>query len=279
MNNFECYKLRKAGLKNHQILNIIQYFKENKTSMSLRNMAVASECTDPIKFMESYKQLKTKALRKEFTKYPSISILDKNYPDLLKEIYNPPVLLFYQGDIELLAYPKLAVVGSRSASKQGIEETHKIIEELGNQLVIVSGLARGIETAAHLSTLKQGGQTIAIIGSGFNHFYPKENQRLQKFIASNHLLLSEYGPDDPPLAHHFPERNRIVAGLVRAILVIEAKNRSGSLVTCQIGLENGRDVLALPGNIGHGFSGGCNQLIKDGAKCVTNGFDVLSELF
>ncbi|VTS25154.1 SMF family protein [Streptococcus pseudoporcinus] len=279
MNNFELYKLRKAGLKNHHILNVINYYQTYGKSLSLRNMAVASETSDPIQFIETYKTINSKALRKEFNQYPSISLLDKNYPSLLKEIYNPPVLLFYQGDLELLNYTKLAVVGSRKSSPLGLKVTQKIIEELNNKLIIVSGLARGVDTAAHCCALKTGGRTIAVIGSGFNHYYPKENQRLQKFIASNHLLLTEYGPNDPPLSIHFPERNRIIACLVKAVLVIEAKSRSGSLITCRYALENGREVFAVPGNISDSFSDGCNQLIQEGAKCIMSGLDVLTELF
>lgn len=122
-----------------------------------------------------------------------------------------------------------------------------------------------------------GGQTIAIIGTGLDRFYPKENRELQTFLGKNHLVLTEYGPGEEALSYHFPERNRIIAGLSRGILVVEAKNRSGSLITCQIGIEEGRDIFAVPGNILDGKSEGCLQLIKEGATCVTSGMDILSE--
>ncbi|MGT2887332.1 DNA-processing protein DprA [Streptococcus didelphis] len=279
MNNFELYKLKKAGLKNHHLINIINYLKDTKKShLSLRDIAVVSNCKDPIKFIEKYKVLDTKLLRKEFNLFPSLSLLDKNYPPLLSEIYNPPVLLFYQGNLDLLNYPKLAVVGARKASEIGIKSVQDIIEQLNKVYVIVSGLARGIDTAAHLSALKNGGNTIAVIGSGFNHFYPKENKKLQQYIATNHLLLSEYGPDEAPLSCHFPERNRIIVGLAPGVLVADAKIRSGSLISCKIALEEGREVFAIPGNIVEPHSHGCNQLIKEGAKCVTSGLDIISEL-
>ncbi|HHJ5967087.1 TPA: DNA-processing protein DprA, partial [Streptococcus pyogenes] len=216
-------------------------------------------------------------LKMEFKQFPSISILDKHYPMALKEIYNPPVLLFFQGNLDLLEKPKLAIVGSRRSSDTGVKSVRKILKELGNRFVIVSGLARGIDTSAHLACLKNGGQTIAIIGTGLDRFYPKENRELQTFLGKNHLVLTEYGPGEEALSYHFPERNRIIAGLSRGILVVEAKNRSGSLITCQIGIEEGRDIFAVPGNILDGKSEGCLQLIKEGATCVTSGMDILSE--
>jgi len=203
--------------------------------------------------------------------------LDKEYPLELKNIYNPPVLLFYQGDLDLLARPKLAVVGSRNASQMGVAAVKKIIQDLSKQFVIISGLARGIDTAAHLASLKSGGATIAVIGTGLDVHYPKENRRLQDYIAKNHLLLSEYEAQSQPLKYHFPERNRIIAGLSQGVMVAEAKIRSGSLITCERAMEEGRDVFVVPGNILDGQSEGCHHLIQEGAKCITSGFDILNE--
>ncbi|MCD0052653.1 DNA processing protein DprA, partial [Streptococcus agalactiae] len=169
MNHFELFKLKKAGLTNLNINNIINYLKKNSlTSLSVRNMAVVSKCKNPTFFIENYNQLDLKKLRQEFKKFPVLSILDSNYPLELKEIYNPPVLLFYQGNIELLSKPKLAVVGARQASQIGCQSVKKIIKETNNQFVIVSGLARDIDTAAHVSALKNGGSSIAVIGSGLD---------------------------------------------------------------------------------------------------------------
>lgn len=277
MNHFELFKLKKAGLTNLNINNIINYLKKNSlTSLSVRNMAVVSKCKNPTFFIENYKQLDLKKLRQEFKKFPVLSILDSNYPLELKEIYNPPVLLFYQGNIELLSKPKLAVVGARQASQIGCQSVKKIIKETNNQFVIVSGLARGIDTAAHVSALKNGGSSIAVIGSGLDVYYPTENKKLQEYMSYNHLVLSEYFTGEQPLKFHFPERNRIIAGLCQGIVVAEAKMRSGSLITCERALEEGREVFAIPGNIIDGKSDGCHHLIQEGAKCIISGKDILS---
>ncbi|HEO2403523.1 TPA: DNA-protecting protein DprA [Streptococcus agalactiae] len=278
MNHFELFKLKKAGLTNLNINNIINYLKKNSlTSLSVRNMAVVSKCKNPTFFIENYKQLDLKKLRQEFKKFPVLSILDSNYPLELKEIYNPPVLLFYQGNIELLSKPKLAVVGARQASQIGCQSVKKIIKETNNQFVIVSGLVRGIDTAAHVSALKNGGSSIAVIGSGLDVYYPTENKKLQEYMSYNHLVLSEYFTGEQPLKFHFPERNRIIAGLCQGIVVAEAKMRSGSLITCERALEEGREVFAIPGNIIDGKSDGCHHLIQEGAKCIISGKDILSE--
>ncbi|HEN5788146.1 TPA: DNA-protecting protein DprA [Streptococcus agalactiae] len=278
MNHFELFKLKKAGLTNLNINNIINYLKKNSlTSLSVRNMAVVSKCKNPTFFIENYKQLDLKKLRQEFKKFPVLSILDSNYPLELKEIYNPPVLLFYQGNIELLSKPKLTVVGARQASQIGCQSVKKIIKETNNQFVIVSGLARGIDTAAHVSALKNGGSSIAVIGSGLDVYYPTENKKLQEYMSYNHLVLSEYFTGEQPLKFHFPERNRIIAGLCQGIVVAEAKMRSGSLITCERALEEGREVFAIPGNIIDGKSDGCHHLIQEGAKCIISGKDILSE--
>ncbi|HEN0842298.1 TPA: DNA-protecting protein DprA [Streptococcus agalactiae] len=278
MNHFELFKLKKAGLTNLNINNIINYLKKNSlTSLSVRNMAVVSKCKNPTFFIENYKQLDLKKLRQEFKKFPVLSILDSNYPLELKEIYNPPVLLFYQGNIELLSKPKLAVVGARQASQIGCQSVKKIIKETNNQFVIVSGLARGIDTAAHVSALKNGGSSIAVIGSGLDVYYPTENKKLQEYMSYNHLVLSEYFTGEQPLKFHFPERNRIIAGLCQGIVVAEAKMRSGSLITCERALEEGREVFAIPGNIIDGKSDGCHHLIQEGAKCIISEKDILSE--
>ncbi|MGT2846693.1 DNA-processing protein DprA [Streptococcus massiliensis] len=278
MENFEIYKLKKAGLSNQQVLNALEYEKRKGKKLSLRDIAVVSETVKPAIFMENYNQLDTDKLREEFEKFPSFSILDEVYPLDLKEIYNPPVLLFYQGNLDLLKLPKLAVVGSRASSKNGSLAVQKIIKELQNELVIVSGLARGIDTTAHMAALQAGGKSIAVIGTGLDIYYPRENSKLQQYLSKNHLVLSEYAAGEAPLKFHFPERNRIIAGLSRAVVVAEAKMRSGSLITCERAMEEGRDVFAIPGSILDGKSDGCHYLIQEGAKCIMSGSDVLSEL-
>ena len=277
MKNYDIYKLKHAGLTNGQVLNVLRYAENKEKELSLRDIAVVSECRNPALFIERYKQIDDDFLKKSFEEFPSFSILDDIYPWDLSEIYNPPALLFYQGNIDLLELPKVAVVGSRDSSKLGNQSVQKIIKELNNELIIVSGLARGIDTAAHMAALQNGGRTIAVIGTGLDVFYPKANKKLQSYIGKNHLVLSEYGPGEQPLKFHFPERNRIIAGLCRGVIVAEAKMRSGSWITCERAMEEGRDVFAIPGSILDGKSDGCHHLIQEGAKCIMSGSDVLSE--
>ena len=277
MKNYDIYKMKHAGLTNGQVLNVLRYAENKEKELSLRDIAVVSECRNPALFIERYKQIDDDFLKKSFEEFPSFSILDEIYPWDLSEIYNPPALLFYQGNIDLLELPKVAVVGSRDSSKLGNQSVQKIIKELNNELIIVSGLARGIDTAAHMAALQNGGRTIAVIGTGLDVFYPKANKKLQSYIGKTHLVLSEYGPGEQPLKFHFPERNRIIAGLCRGVIVAEAKMRSGSLITCERAMEEGRDVFAIPGSILDGKSDGCHHLIQEGAKCIMSGSDVLSE--
>ena len=277
MENYDIYKMKHAGLTNGQVLNVLRYAENKEKKLSLRDIAVVSECRNPALFIERYKQIDDDFLKKSFEEFPSFSILDEIYPWDLSEIYNSPALLFYQGNIDLLELPKVAVVGSRDSSKLGNQSVQKIIKELNNELIIVSGLARGIDTAAHMAALQNGGRTIAVIGTGLDVFYPKANKKLQSYIGKNHLVLSEYGPGEQPLKFHFPERNQIIAGLCRGVIVAEAKMRSGSLITCERAMEEGRDVFAIPGSILDGKSDGCHHLIQEGAKCIMSGSDVLSE--
>ncbi|HET0085508.1 TPA: DNA-protecting protein DprA [Streptococcus pneumoniae] len=271
--NYEIYKLKKSGLTNQQILKVLEYGENVDQELLLGDIADISGCRNPAVFMERYFQIDDAHLSKEFQKFPSFSILDDCYPWDLSEIYDAPVLLFYKGNLDLLKFPKVAVVGSRACSKQGAKSVEKVIQGLENELVIVSGLAKGIDTAA----LQNGGKTIAVIGTGLDVFYPKANKRLQDYIGNDHLVLSEYGPGEQPLKFHFPARNRIIAGLCRGVIVAEAKMRSGSLITCERAMEEGRDVFAIPASILDGLSDGCHHLIQEGAKLLTSGQDVLAE--
>lgn len=210
---------------------------------------------------------------------PCLTIGDVNYPGSLKESDDPPPILFYQGDINLLKTPCLAMVGSRHPSDYGRGVVRKIIPDLvAANLTLVSGLAKGIDTAVHLETLKQGGKTIAVLGSGLSVYYPKENERLQKELASDHLIISEYLRDQPPRKWQFPARNRIIANLSLGTCVIEARSASGSLITAEQAINNGREVFAIPGSILTNRSQGCHDLIQDGAKCVTHSNDIFTEL-
>ncbi len=278
--NFEILRLKKAGMSNLGILKLIDYQKRHEAKLTLRQLARIAEVKTVPNFIENYKSQDVKRLRKQYKIFPSFSILDEIYPEWLKEMYNPPSLLFYQGNLKLLSYPKLGFVGSREMSKEGPKITHKLIEELQQNFVIVSGLARGVDTSSHVAAVKQKTPTIAVIGNGLDISYPKENRKLQEYLAVNELVLSEYLAGEQPLKFHFPERNRIIAGLSRGVVVVEAKQRSGSLITSRFALEENREVFAVPGDILNRNSSGCNQLIKQGeAKLVTHGQDILDEFY
>lgn len=277
MNKYELYKLKVAGLSNLQVFSIVNYWEMNGEWPSLELMAKIAGCRNQTLFMERYIRIDDKVLREEFKEFDSISIMDPEYPEELLWMHNPPVLLFYSGNIDLLKHPKIAVVGSRSCSRTGIQSVEKIINELNNELIVVSGLAKGIDAAAHYAAIRNGGKTIGVIGTGLDVFYPRSNKQLQKYMGGSYLVLTEYGPGQGPQKHHFPERNRIIAGLSRAVIVAEARMRSGSLITCERAMEEGRDVFAIPGSILDGRSDGCHHLIQEGAKLVTSGRDVLDE--
>ncbi|WHQ79343.1 DNA-processing protein DprA [Ligilactobacillus animalis] len=208
-----------------------------------------------------------------------LTILDKRYPSQLQEIYSPPVVLFYQGDIELLDSKKLlGVVGARQCSSYALQALTQLLPNvIQQQLVLVSGLAKGVDGLTHQLALKYHGKTIAVIGNGLDISYPSCNRALQTQIAHAGLLLSEYPLESRPLKYHFPLRNRIIAGLCQTVLVVEARHHSGSLITANLALQENRNVLALPGRINDINSTGCNELIAAGAKPVLNSNDILEE--
>ena len=275
--NFDLFRWKNAGMTNLGVNKLLKFYRKYEKKISLRQMAQVAQIKSIPNFIESYKNQNVKELREKYKKFSSFSILDENYPERLKEIYNPPVLIFYQGNIELLKTPKLAFVGSRESTPNGVKAVQKLIKELNQSFTIVSGLAKGIDAASHISAIKNQTSTIAVIGTGLDIFYPTENRKIQEYLSKKQLILSEYAPGEKPLKYHFPERNRIIAGLSRGVVVVEAKLRSGSLITCERALEEGRDVFAVPGNIADGFSDGCNYLIQQGAKLVFKGQDILGE--
>ena len=210
-----------------------------------------------------------------------VTIRDDNYPKSLREIYMPPLGLYIEGDEELFNKgTNLAVIGARNATQYGKEAMEKIFGELtGYNINIVSGLARGIDTCAHTEALMNNLKTIAIIGSGFNRFYPKENQALADNIIENGgAVVSEYPVDFYPEKYYFVARNRLISGMSKATLIIEAKKRGGSLITAKFAIEQNRDVLVVPNSIFAINSEGTNNLIKEGAKLVDSGKDIIAEL-
>lgn len=208
----------------------------------------------------------------------TLTILDKDYPLKLKESYQPPAVIFYQGDLNLLNKPLLAIVGARKADNYAKQALMSLIKPVvASGIITISGLALGVDSLCHQLTLQAGQKTIGVIGSGLDITYPKTNYLLQAQVAKEGLLLSEYPLGSPPLRFHFPERNRIIAGLCDSILVVEARHHSGSLITANLALQNNRNVLAIPGPITASLSQGCNELIAAGAKLVAKPADILTE--
>jgi len=208
-----------------------------------------------------------------------LTLADPDYPPSLLEIADPPVLLYVKGDPVLLARPALAVVGARSATPQGVANAQAFAASLaGAGYAVVSGLALGIDAAAHRGALDADGTTVAVIGTGADRIYPARNQALARRIAAQGAIVSEYPLGTPPLAQNFPRRNRLIAGLARGVLVVEAALGSGSLITARLAADYGREVFAIPGSIHSPLARGCHRLIRDGAKLVETAADVLEEV-
>jgi len=205
---------------------------------------------------------------------------DDKYPQLLKQIYDPPLVLFTQGEQLLLNKPQLAIVGSRSATITGIEFTKYIASNLVQQgMVITSGLALGIDAAAHTGALIHTASTIAVVATGLDIVYPSRHRQLaRKIIAQGGLIISEFLPETGARAGHFPRRNRLISGLSLGVLVVEAEIKSGSLITARCALEQNREVFAVPGSVNNPKSKGCHWLIKQGAKLIDNLADIIEEL-
>ena len=207
-----------------------------------------------------------------------ITVDDEEYPENLKQIYDPPIVLYVKGELTGQDKLSVAIVGSRRASFYGLSCAEKFASDLSERnFTIVSGLARGIDTSAHKGALKQGGRTIAVIGSGFRHLYPQENKELAEEISRCGAVISEFPINAKPLSQNFPRRNRVISGLSLGVLVVEAARNSGALITADCALEQGRDVFALPGKIDSGNSFGTNGLIKQGAKLVSCADDIIEE--
>jgi DNA processing protein len=208
-----------------------------------------------------------------------LTLGDDDYPPLLLQTPDPPLLLYAQGQVGLLKQRSLAIVGSRNASAQGVDNARAFGAHLSrNGWTIVSGLAFGIDAAAHEGGLQGPGSTVAVVGTGLDRVYPARHRTLAHRIAADGVLVSEFAPGTPPLAPHFPMRNRIIAGLARGTLVVEAALQSGSLITARQAAEFGREVFAVPGSIHSPLSRGCHALIRQGAKLVESAQDIVEEL-
>ena len=208
-----------------------------------------------------------------------LTLSDADYPKLLLEIPDPPLMLYVKGRKELLSLPSVAIVGSRNATAQGRVDAQEFASSLSaSGLTIVSGLALGIDAAAHRGGLQGKGSTIAVVGTGADIVYPSRNRELAHEIAEKGCIISEFPLGTGPLASNFPRRNRVISGLSGGILVVEAAARSGSLITAKTAIDQGRDVFAIPGSIHSPLSRGCHELIRQGAKLVETSQDVLEEL-
>lgn len=209
-----------------------------------------------------------------------LTLLDENYPRLLREISAKPAVLFVRGDASILQLPQLAMVGSRSPSPHGLEIAHAFASELSaSGLVITSGLALGIDTASHNGALDAKGKTVAVLGTGIDTIYPQRNLKLaEKIISNGGALVSEFGLGISAEARNFPRRNRIISGLSVGTLVVEAAQQSGSLITARYALDQGREVFAIPGSIHNPLARGCHVLLRQGAKLVETVEDILEEI-
>jgi DNA processing protein len=209
----------------------------------------------------------------------AITFADEAYPEPLRHIADPPLALFFRGDVALLAKPSVALVGSRRATAYGLNAAQHLAKQLVSAgVTIVSGLARGIDGAAHEATLDAGGDTIAVLGTGIDVVYPRSNRRLFAAIEKRGLIVTELPPGTPPLPPNFPIRNRIISGISLGTVIVEATSRSGSLITARTAAEQGREVFAVPGTIFSAGSEGTHRLIQYGAKLVHDANDILEEL-
>ncbi|CAM3417047.1 DNA-processing protein DprA [Cytobacillus oceanisediminis] len=229
--------------------------------------------------------LHSNRIQEQIRQYPPngikiISLFDEEYPVLLKETYQPPWVIYAKGNTDLLKTgTHLAVVGSRQATEYGERAIEYLFPKLiQNGVVIVSGLAAGVDAIAHKEAIKNGGKTIGVIAGGLFHIYPQSNQKLAYEMMKNHLVISEYPPNTRPSRWQFPMRNRIISGISRGTLIIQAKSKSGSLITANYAVQEGREVFAVPGSIFSAYSAGTNELIQQGAKLVKTAEDILEEL-
>lgn len=204
---------------------------------------------------------------------------DRHYPEALRHIHDAPLVLYSRGDTSLLLLDQIGMVGSRNATRAGLELARRFAAELSKRdLLVTSGLALGIDGAAHAGALDAGYPTLAVIGCGLDRIYPSQHRRLGDRVIDQGLLISEYPPGAPARAAHFPQRNRIISGLSRGVLVVEAGLKSGSLITARMALEQGREVFAIPGSVHSPVARGCHHLIKQGARLVETVDDILEEL-
>ena len=278
------YKLRIAGVKDSVIRNLMSTFEEYLDIFKLDEFQLRKYFNINEEEFQKIINSKTVSLDEEIEKLKKnrvkvLSLKNKKYPEELKNISQSPVFLYYKGDLSLLENKRIGVVGTRKATSYGKITCEKMTEELvDNGITTVSGLALGIDSICHKRTLEKSGKTIAVVGSGLDIIYPKENRILWEQIEKYGLIISEYPLGTEPIGYNFPMRNRIIVGLSRGILVIESQKKGGSLITAELALDEGREVFAVPGDIFSPSSEGCNNLIKNSqAKLTTDVKDIITE--
>jgi DNA processing protein len=283
MNNFEALvslnfipqlgSVRLKGLLNY-FAQPREIFKAKKSSLAAllgEELALRILGFDSTKLKDDLKRAKDSGIR-------IMTFMDPGYPAALKEIPAYPIVLYCSGESSVLDQPAIGIVGSRRASFYGLDQAEKFAAQLSQEgLTVVSGMARGVDTYAHRGAIKAGGRTVAVMGSGFDHIYPRENSGLAAEIAASGAVISEFPMDSRPLPVNFPRRNRLISGLSLGILITEAARNSGALITADFALEQGREVFVLPGRIDTFTSAGSNSLLKQGAKMVTDCDDILQE--
>lgn len=273
------------GLGPRRILNLVRYFKEIDNIFDARlsdlcrvpgidlNLAKIIRSSDTDEFVNNQLLLLDK------NPFKVISIFDEKYPERLKNIYDPPILIYYLGEFDQRDYDAIAVVGTRTPSSYGKSITDYLVKGLVEQrITIVSGFARGIDTIAHNAAAQAGGRTIAVLGNGIDRVYPPENRDLKNLILQNGIYCTEFPIGTKPDAVNFPRRNRIISGLSIGVIVIEAGEKSGAILTAYYAIDQNRDVFAVPGRIGDKKSVGANRLIQKGAKLVLDVDDILPEI-
>ena len=277
-----------SGLGNARIKKIIDHLGSAADFFRLKDNEFQRFCNQQIIPPQVIKNIqhfpKDNYLKKEYNlvQFHQVQLLtynDADFPQLLKEIPDSPLLLYVKGNIRALNTPSMAMVGSRRASVYGLSMAEKFAGGLAQAgVTIVSGLARGIDSACHRAALKVKGTTVAVLGCGLCHIFPEENKILAEEICSSGAMISEFSMETFPLPYHFPKRNRIVSGLSLGVIVVEASAKSGALITSDFALEQGREVFAIPGKIDQPNAQGVNQLIKEGAKLAACVEDILEEL-
>jgi DNA processing protein len=272
------------GILPSVINKLLSYFKEPEKILKASKQELIEFGMDKNaaeEFINKRESVKLDEEIKKIEKYNAkiITINDENYPKRLKEIFDPPIVLYVLGELDDYSNISFSVVGTRKPTVYGRIVTEKIVSELVKKgITIVSGLARGIDILAHTYALKSKGKTIAVLGSGINIIYPPEHKNIANEIIKNGAIISEFPIDTQPERYNFPRRNRIISGISLGTLVVEAKEKSGALITADFALEQGREVFAIPGNINVPTAKGPNQLIKQGAKLVDNVDDILETI-